>query len=319
LFFRNPQSTIRNPQSNMASLQDLRRRVRAVKNMQQITKAMKMVAAARLRRAQERVVAARPYTRKMMRILGDAARRAPDYKDPLLTGHDRGDAVPGASGATGQRVILALVTADKGLCGGFNTNLIKAAQEFLKNNAGSEVELVLIGRKGYDYFRRRPVKIRREHIGITGTGKVNASDAGVIAQRLIADFKSEEDRIDRVYLLYNEFKSALAQRPVVEQLLPVGHIEGTEDAQAETLVDYVYEQPAEEIFGELLPKLVENQVYHALLESVASELGSRMTAMDSASKNASDVIDKLTLLMNRVRQAKITREIIEVVSGAEAL
>jgi F-type H+-transporting ATPase subunit gamma len=297
----------------MPSLQDLRRRVRAVKNMQQITKAMKMVAAARLRRAQERVVAARPYTRKMMQILGDAARRAPDYKDPLLTGHVRESAVPG------ERLILALVTADKGLCGGFNTNLIKAAQEFLKNNAGNEVELVLIGRKGYDYFRRRPVKIRREHIGITGTGKVNASDAGVIAQSLIADFKSEENQIDRVYLLYNEFKSALAQRPVVEQLLPVGHIEATEGAQAETLVDYIYEQPAEEIFGELLPKLVENQVYHALLESVASELGSRMTAMDSASKNASEVIDKLTLLMNRVRQAKITREIIEVVSGAEAL
>jgi F-type H+-transporting ATPase subunit gamma len=245
----------------------------------------------------------------MMQILGDAARRAPDYKDPLLSGHDRegGD----------ERVILALVTADKGLCGGFNTNLIKAAQEFLKNNA--DVELVLIGRKGYDFFRRRPVKIRREHIGITGTGKVNASDAGVIARGLIADFKSEEERIDRVYLLYNEFKSALSQRPVVEQLLPVGHIKVAEDPQAETLVDYVYEQPAETIFGELLPKLVENQVYHALLESVASELGSRMTAMDSASKNASEVIDKLTLVMNRVRQAKITREIIEVVSGAEAL
>ena len=300
----------------MASLQDLRRRVRAVKNMQQITKAMKMVAAARLRRAQERVVAARPYTHKMMQILGDAARRAPDYKDPLLTGHEREGGVPGA---LGERLILALVTADKGLCGGFNTNLIKAAQEFLKNNAGSEVELVLIGRKGYDFFRRRPVKIRREHLGVTGTGKVNASDAGVIAQGLIADFKSEDDRIDRVYLLYNEFKSALAQRPVVEQLLPVGHIEETEGAQTETLVDYVYEQPAEEIFGELLPKLVENQIFHALLESVASELGSKMTAMDSASKNASEVIDKLTLLMNRVRQAKITREIIEVVSGAEAL
>ncbi|MBO0861986.1 MAG: ATP synthase F1 subunit gamma [Chloracidobacterium sp.] len=297
----------------MASLQDLRRRVRAVKNMQQITKAMKMVAAARLRRAQERVLAARPYTQKMMQILGDAARRAPDYKNPLLTGHDSEVDAPGA------RLILALVTADKGLCGGFNTNLIKAAQEFLKNNAGSEVELVLIGRKGYDFFRRRQVKVRREHIGVTGTGKVNASDANVIARELIADFKSEEDKIDRVYLLYNEFKSALAQRPVVERLLPISNIEETKGAQVETLVDYVYEQPAEEIFGELLPKLVENQIYHALLESVASELGSRMTAMDSASKNASEVIDKLTLLMNRVRQAKITREIIEVVSGAEAL
>src|SRR5215470_1335611 len=187
----------------MPSLQDLRRRVRAVKNMQQITKAMKMVAAARLRRAQERVVAARPYTRKMMQILDDAARRAPDYKDPLLAGHDREDAVPG------ERLILALVTADKGLCGGFNTNLIKAAQEFLKNNVGSDVELVLIGRKGYDYFRRRHVTIRREHLGVTGTGKVNASDAGVIARGLVEDFRSEEKPVDRVYLLYSEFKSAL--------------------------------------------------------------------------------------------------------------
>jgi len=296
----------------MPNLQDLRRRVRAVKNMRQITKAMKMVAAARLRRAQERVTAARPYTQKMMQILGDAARRAPDYTDPLLVGHER-------EANRSERVILALVTADKGLCGGFNTNLIKAAQEFLKRNTGSDVELVLIGRKGYDFFRRRQVKVRRDHIGVTGTGKVNASDATVIGQKLIEDFKSEENQIDRVFLLYNEFKSALSQRPVVEQLLPIGRIEAAEGAQPETLVDYIYEQPPETIYGELLPKLVENQVYHALLESVASELGARMTAMDSATKNASEVIDNLTLVMNRVRQAKITREIIEVVSGAEAL
>ncbi|MGH9836922.1 MAG: ATP synthase F1 subunit gamma [Blastocatellia bacterium] len=296
----------------MPNLQDLRRRVRAVKNMRQITKAMKMVAAARLRRAQERVIAARPYTQKMMQILGDAARRAPDYKDPLLSGHEREE-------NRRERVILALVTADKGLCGGFNTNLVKAAQEFLKQNTDSEVELVLIGRKGYDFFRRRQVKIRREHIGVTGTGKVNASDASIIGQKLIEDFRAEENQIDRVFLLYNEFKSALSQRPVVEQLLPIGHIEEDEGAPPETLVDYIYEQPAATIYSELLPKLVENQIYHALLESVASELGARMTAMDSATKNASEVIDKLTLLMNRVRQAKITREIIEVVSGAEAL
>jgi F-type H+-transporting ATPase subunit gamma len=290
--------------------------VRAVKNMRQITKAMKMVAAARLRRAQERVTAARPYTLKMMEILGDAARRAPDYKDPLLTGHDR-------EGNRSERVILALVTADKGLCGGFNTNLIKAAQEFLNRNLGSDVEMVLIGRKGYDYYRRRQVKIRREHIGITGTGRVDATDAADIAQLLIEDFRSEEAEVDRVFLLYNEFKSALSQKPVVEQLLPIGRIEELEDAKSgaapETLVDYIYEQPASAIYGELLPKLVENQIYHALLESVASELGARMTAMESATKNADEVIDNLTLVMNRVRQAKITREIIEVVSGAEAL
>ncbi|HKX31266.1 MAG TPA: ATP synthase F1 subunit gamma [Blastocatellia bacterium] len=295
----------------MPNLQDLRRRVRAVKNMRQITKAMKMVSAARLRRAQERVVAARPYTTKMMQILGDVARRTGEFKDPLLTGHER-ESQP-------ERVILAVVTADKGLCGGFNANLIKAAQEFLRQNSGRQVELVLIGRKGYDFFRRRQVKIRREHLNITGTGRVNSADAGQIAQQLVADFRSEESPIDRVYLLYNEFKSALAQKAVVEQLLPVGRIDAPEEASNESLVDYLYEQPAAVIFSELLPKLVENQVYHALLESVASELGARMTAMDSASKNASEVIDRLTLNMNRVRQAAITREIIEVVSGAEAL
>ncbi len=295
----------------MPSVQDLRRRVRAVKNMRQITKAMKMVSAARLRRATERVTAARPYTTKMLQILGDAARRSPDYRDPLLVGHEREE-------GRKERVVLALVTADKGLCGGFNTNLTKAAQEFLRQNTDKDVELVLIGRKGCDYFRRRPVTIRREHIGITGTGKVSVTDVVELGQQLVADFKSEEKRVDRVYLLYNEFKSALSQRPVVEQLLPIGRDE-VEAGQTETLVDYLYEQPPQVIYSELLPKLVENQIYHALLESVASELGARMTAMDSASKNASDVIDKLTLVMNRVRQAKITREIIEVVSGAEAL
>ena len=295
----------------MPSVQDLRRRVRAVKNMRQITKAMKMVSAARLRRATERVTAARPYTNKMLQILGDAARRSPDYRDPLLVGHEREE-------GRKERVVLALVTADKGLCGGFNTNLVKAAQEFLRQNADKEVELVLIGRKGYDYFRRRPVTVRREHIGITGSGKVKVTDVVEIGQALVADFKSEEKPVDRIYLLYNEFKSALSQRPVVEQLLPIGRDE-VEAGQTETLIDYLYEQPPQVIYSELLPKLIENQIYHALLESVASELGARMTAMDSASKNASEVIDKLTLVMNRVRQAKITREIIEVVSGAEAL
>lgn len=295
----------------MPSVQDLRRRVRAVKNMRQITKAMKMVSAARLRKATERVTAARPYTNKMLQILGDAARRSPDYRDPLLVGHERQE-------GHRERVVLALVTADKGLCGGFNTNLIKAAQEFLRQNSDKDVELVLIGRKGCDYFRRRPVTIRREHIGITGSGKVSVTDVVEIGQALVADFRADEKPVDRVYLLYNEFKSALSQRPVVEQLLPIGRDE-VEAGQTDVLTDYLYEQPPQVIYSELLPKLIENQIYHALLESVASELGARMTAMDSASKNASEVIDKLTLVMNRVRQAKITREIIEVVSGAEAL
>jgi F-type H+-transporting ATPase subunit gamma len=250
----------------------------------------------------------------MTQILGDVARRTPDYKDPLLIGHTRA--------ASNGKMILALVTADKGLCGAFNTNLIKAAQEFLRKHEQEQIELVLIGRKGYEYFRRRRVKVRREHLNITGTGRANAADAAKIAQGLIADFNSEEDPVEKVFLIYNEFKSALQQRPVIEQLLPAGQIEASGDrepAQSGTLVDYLYEQPPAMLFGQLLPKLIENRIYHALLESVASELGARMTAMDSASKNATEVIESLTLRMNRVRQAAITREIIEVVSGAEAL
>jgi F-type H+-transporting ATPase subunit gamma len=297
----------------MPSIQDLRRRLRAVKSTQQITKAMKMVAAARLRRAQERVTAARPYTKKMTQILGDLSQRAADFQHPLLTGRgDAGEAVTGKS-----RIVLALVTADKGLCGAFNTNLIKAANTFLREHASEEIELVLIGRKGNDFFSRRATKIRRSHLGITGTGKVNSTDATEIAAQLIADYTNEENQIDKVYLMFGEFKSALVQKPVVEQLLPIGTL--PEADAAESSGDYIYEQRAAEIFDILLPKLVENRVYQALLESVASEMGSRMTAMDSASKNASEVIDRLTLNMNRVRQAAITREIIEVVSGAEAL
>jgi F-type H+-transporting ATPase subunit gamma len=279
--------------------------------MRQITKAMKMVAAARLRRAQERVTASRPYTVKMMQILRDASRRTVDYRNPLLNGHDREEPA--------RRIVFAVLTADKGLCGAFNTTLIKTAQDYLRTNPDTEIELVLIGRKGVDFFRRRPVTIRREHIGITGTGKVDSSDAREIAQQLIADYLAEEKPIDAVFLLYNEFKSALSQRPVIEQLIPLREVTPGRFEDPEPLADYLYEQPPNQIFSELLPKMVENQVYHALLESVASELGARMTAMESASKNANDVIDRLTLNMNRVRQAKITREIIEVVSGAEAL
>ncbi len=302
----------------MPNLQDIRRRVRAVKNMRQITKAMKMVSAAKLRRAQERVVAARPYTIKMMDVLSDLSERAPEFQHPLLANARK------SSAGRQERVLLILITADKGLCGGFNTNLVRAAQQFVRRHSGQQVELVLVGRKGTDFFRRREVNIRREYIGITGTGKVNFADAQRIAQEIVADFTSEENPVDHIYLIYNEFKSALSQRPVEETILPIGGIKDDEqetkpeDTQAH-LLEYSYEQPPGEIFGSLLPKMVETQLYRALLESVASEHGARMTAMDSASKNANEVIDKLTLNMNRVRQAAITREIIEVVSGAAAL
>lgn len=302
----------------MPNLQDLRRRIRAVQSTRQITKAMKMVSAAKLRRAQERVVAARPYTVKMMQIFSDLNRRAQDYHHPLLASPAE---VGNGTRRGRERVLLALVTADKGLCGPFNTNLIKRAQEFAREHSGDEIEYVMIGRKGYEYFRRRKAPIRSHYLGVTGSGRVNYADVQRITNQLISDFTNEEAGFDRVYLLYSEFKSALVQRPVVEQLLPVGRLASGEEetSAAGSLPEYLYEQKPDEIFGVVLPRLVETQVHRALLESVASEMGARMTAMESASKNADEVINRLTLNMNRVRQASITREIIEVVSGAQAL
>ena len=297
----------------MANLQDLRRRVRSVRNMQKITKAMKMVAAARLRRAQDRVVAARPYANTMMRVLARLAERTGDFHHPLMDA--RGD----------EHLVIALVTADKGLCGGFNTNLIKAAQQFVREHPGKRVEIVTIGRKGRDFFRRRPVKIIGEYVNVTAR-TIDHEDAAAIARDLMAMYTAEDSTIDKVYLIYNEFKSVLSQRVTTRQLLPIGaEALGSELAaeatsgEGQTAVDYLYEQPPARIFGDLLPRYVETQMFYALLESIASEHGARMTAMDSASKNAGEVIETLTLNMNRVRQASITREIIEVVSGAQAL
>jgi F-type H+-transporting ATPase subunit gamma len=293
--------------------------------MQKITKAMKMVAAARLRRAQERVAAARPYAETMTRVLGRLAARAGDYHHPLLD--QRGD----------EHYVLALVTADKGLCGAFNTNLIKAAQQFIRENQSKQVDLVAVGRKGRDFFRRRPVTLLRDYINITA-GTVKHDDAALIASEIMGLYTAEGSTVDRVFILYNEFKSVLSQRVTIKQLLPIGTeafgregeagdalrggmatVAPAATGQGEVLIDYIYEQPPAEIFSNLLPRYVETQIFYALLESVASEYGSRMTAMDSASKNAGEVIDTLTLNMNRVRQASITREIIEVVSGAQAL
>jgi F-type H+-transporting ATPase subunit gamma len=295
----------------MANLQDLRRRVRSVRNMQKITRAMKLVAAAKLRRAQERVVAARPYANTMMRVLGRLAARASDYRHPLLD--PRGD----------EHYVAVLITSDKGLCGGFNTNLNKAAQQFLRDNADKRVELVPVGRKGRDFFRRRPVSKLREYINITAR-TVSHTDAAEIARDLMEMYTAEDATIDKIFLIYTEFKSVLSQHVTVKQLLPIPtedfSSEGaTAGAATQSHGDYLYEQPPAEIFASLLPRYVETQVFYALLESVASEQGARMTAMDSASKNAGEVIDTLTLHMNRVRQASITREIIEVVSGAQAL
>jgi F-type H+-transporting ATPase subunit gamma len=294
----------------MPNLLDIRRRLKSVKNTQQITKAMKMVSAAKLKRAQDRVVTARPFANKMIEVLGELASRTDEgFHHPLLDQRDD------------NRYLLVLITADKGLCGAFNTNLIKAAQAFINVNAGKQVDLLAVGRKGRDFFRRRNVPIVGEYIGLTGKGRVEFSEALEVARDVINRF-SESETFDKVFVIYNEFRSVLQQRVVLEQLLPIaraGSPEAATQAQPVNLIDYIYEQPPAQIFSKLLPRLIETQIFRALLESVASEHGARMTAMDSASKNASELIDTLTLNMNRVRQAAITNEIIEVVSGAAAL
>ena len=289
----------------MANLLDIRRRIKSVKNTQQVTKAMKMVSAAKLRRAQDRVVNARPFAQKMREMLGHlASQTSEDFHHPLLDA--RGD----------QRYRVFLITADKGLCGGFNANLIKAAQVFLRKHADKEIELVTIGRKGRDFFRRQR-ELAGEFIGLTGKGSVDFTEAVILArERLIERFTNDEG-LDKVFVIFSEFKSVISQRVVIEQLLPIAQ-EKTE-AETDGARDYIFEQPPAEIFGRLLPMFVEMQIYRALLESIASEQGARMTAMDAATKNAGELISTLTLNMNRVRQAAITREIIEIVSGAAAL
>ncbi|MFN6964678.1 MAG: ATP synthase F1 subunit gamma [Pyrinomonadaceae bacterium] len=290
----------------MPSLLDMRRRIKSVKNTQQITKAMKMVAAAKLRRAQERVTAARPFAQKMTEVLGGLSSKVADeLSHPLLD--ERGD----------EKYLIVLVSADKGLAGAFNANVIKATQAFLTENQNKTTELVAVGRKGRDFFKRRSVTMIDEYIGLTGTGQVKHQDALDIARKIIKTF-TDDTSIDKVFLVYTEFRTVLSQKPVVEQVLPVPRTV-VDDADAGAQAEYIYEQPPAEIFGKLLPRLIETQLYRAMLESVASEQGSRMTAMDSASKNAGELIDTLTLNMNRIRQAAITKEIIEVVSGAAAL
>ena len=286
----------------MPSLIDIRRRVRAVKNTQQITKAMKMVAASKLRRAQERILNARPYAVQMRRVLSDLAARVDSSAHPLLTVREPRD---------GSRTLVILVSGDKGLCGSFNTNVIKATGAFIGGSA-EPCSLGLVGRKGREFFVRRDFEISFERLGLFQ--KLRYEDAQGIAQVAIDAFSSAQ--VDRVMLVYNEFKSVMSQRVVVDQLLPLARadVEGTAGPQ----VDYLYEPSAQEIFNGLLPRYVEVQVYRALLESNAAFFAAQMTAMDTATKNSTEMITALTLYMNKVRQAAITREIIEVVSGAQA-
>ncbi|MGH9349022.1 MAG: ATP synthase F1 subunit gamma [Vicinamibacterales bacterium] len=291
----------------MPSLIDLRRRIRAVKSTQQITKAMKMIAASRLRRAQERVVGARPFAQRMLRVLNGLVSRVEEEAHPLLRAP-----APEAGG----RPLLIVITADRGLCGSFNSNVLKAASQFIltEGDEGRRIALGLIGRKGRDFFRRRGVDVKYERINIFA--KLTFGDAAEIANAAMEAFTSGE--ASGVYLVYNEFKSVMSQRVVVERLLPIPRFENTDEAGAGPAVDYLYEPSPDEIFRDLIPRHVQVQVYRALLESAAAEHAARMTAMDAATRNSAEMIEDLTLYMNKVRQAAITREIIEVVSGASA-
>jgi F-type H+-transporting ATPase subunit gamma len=291
----------------MPSLLDIRRRVRAVKSTQQITKAMKMVAASKLRRAQERVQQARPYASQMLRVLNSLASRVDPSAHALLDERRQ----PRAGG----RALLLIVTADRGLCGSFNTNVIKAAAVFVTEGRNRPVSLGLIGRRGRDYFAKRGFDVRYEQINLFAALKFD--DAKAMAKVAIEAFVNGE--VDSVHLVYNEFKSVMVQKVVVDQLLPIPRMAFSGGAEEGPVVEYIYEPEADELFERLLPNHVEIQIYRALLESAAAEHAARMTAMDAATQNSAEMIDQLTLHMNKVRQAAITREIIEVVSGAQAL
>ncbi len=283
----------------MPSLIDIRRRIRSVKNTQQITKALKMISAAKLRKAQDRAIAARPYANIIQHMLANVAQAAAQDADenPLLAVRPE------------NRILLIVVTADMGKAGGFNANLIRLAQRFVDEHAAKQLSFDLVGKKGRDYFRKRGALIHGEYIDIFRVVKFETAEK--IADAVIDLFAKAE--VDAVYLFGNEFKSVMASHLSSKRLLPI------EVPKTAEPVDYIYEQPPAELLGTLLPRYIKVQIYRALLESVAAEHAARMTAMEAASTNASEMIDKLTLYMNRVRQASITREIIEIVSGAAAL
>jgi len=284
----------------MPNLLDIRRRIRSVKNTQQLTKAMKTVSAAKLRRAQERVFSARPYADQLKRVLGNVTFRIENVAHALLEVRPE------------QRILLVVITADRGLCGAFNTNILRAASSFLREHAGKTITLATVGRKGRDFFRRRSIPIRADFVNIFS--KLDYGHARDISEAIAKAYSDRE--IDAVNVVYNEFKSVIQQRIVVEKVLPLS----SKDLEsAAGLVDYIFEQPPQEIFDRLLPRYLEVQIYRALLESAAAEHGARMASMDAATRNAGEMIDMLTLNMNRIRQAAITKEIIEVVSGAGAL
>ncbi|HHD11978.1 MAG TPA: ATP synthase F1 subunit gamma [Deltaproteobacteria bacterium] len=285
----------------MATLRDIKRRIKSVKNTQQITKAMKMVSAAKLRRAQEDITSARPYAEKIKGLVSSLASRVMPESNEFLSKAGKG------------RALLAVFVSDRGLCGGFNTNLIRKAERFVEENPELNASYYLVGRRAHEHYKRRGVNIVKTlSIGIA---RPSYGFAQSIAEDLIKAYK--EDQTDEVYIIYSEFRSALSQRPVIERVLPLATEE--EEEKEEKTEGILFEPSEEEVLAELLPKYVEFQVYRALLETAASEHGARMTAMDAATRNAGEMINKLTLDFNRARQAAITKELMEIISGAEAL
>ena len=285
----------------MATLRDIQRRIRSVQSTQKITRAMKLVAAAKLRRAQERILSARPYASKMAELLGN-----------LVSGTDTGH--PLMEQREGPRRQIVIITADRGLAGAFNTNVIRRAVELVRESSSAEVTLVVVGRKARDFFRRRAHTIKRDMVGFWD--RLAYSHAAELADYFMQQYLDNE--VDEVVLLYNEFRSVTMQRPVRVQLLPIPHGE-VEAAESAAPVDYIYEPSPEAILGDLLPRHVRMQVYRALMESLAGEYGARMTAMEAATKNAKEMIDVLTIQYNKARQEKITKELLDIVGGAEAL
>ena len=286
----------------MATLRDIRRRIRSVQSTQKITRAMKLVAAAKLRRAQERIVSARPYANKMAELLAN-----------LVTGTD-GAAHPLLEQREGPRRQIVIVTADRGLAGAFNSNILRRAVEFIRESNTTELTLVVVGRKARDFFRRRTHTVKRDMIGFWD--RLAYAHAAELADYFMQQYLDSE--VDEVHLLYNEFRSVAVQRPVRQQLLPIPRVAETA-GETEAPVDYIYEPGPEAILNDLLPRHVRMQVYRALMESLAGEYGARMTAMEAATKNAKDMIDILTVQYNKARQEKITKELLDIVGGAEAL
>jgi F-type H+-transporting ATPase subunit gamma len=289
----------------MASLKDIKKRISSVKNTQQITKAMKMVSAAKLRRAQDAVVAARPYAEKMQDVLSSMAMRDADSTHPLLEEREK------------KRALVVIMTADRGLCGGFNSSIAKAAEAFVRDQAEGfeEYTLRIIGRKGKEALKRRPgITIDKVYENLTGN--ITYATASLLGKEIVDDYI--DGKYDGVYVIYNRFFSAINQEVTTTQLLPIVP-EVSEEQQQEYVADYIYEPSSDEVLSSILPKHIEVQVFRALLESVASEQGARMSSMDSASKNAAEMINKLTLQYNRARQAAITTELMEIISGAESI